>query len=78
MKWTVVVLGPDGNEEDYRMEVEGEALPSIGDHVVVQHNDQPQKVLKVRQVIHSLHGRGDQTAIDKLTVEAEPVDRLLL
>ncbi len=77
MKWTVRIVPASGHDPEYRIDVEEEALPSIGDHIVVQLNDEQQEVaLKVRQVVHNLRRRDQESAVDEVTVEAGRVDQL--
>jgi hypothetical protein len=77
MKWTVLVVPSGGGEAEYRIPVEGEALPCVGDHVVVQRKEEQKKrVLKVRQIVHSLSWRDEKSALDEVTVEAEPLHHM--
>jgi hypothetical protein len=73
----VLIVPSGGGDTEYRIEAAGETIPSTGDHLVVQRNEEgKQQVLKVRQVIHSLRSDGEKSAVDEIFVEAEPLHHM--
>lgn len=75
MKWILLMVPAENRDAEYRLEVDGGALPSVGDHVVV-HEGQKKEVLKVQRIVHSLNRGVQEAAVDEITVEGSPIDQL--